>query len=316
MSEKITLGEMKECFDSYIEECADHEFSDNTITRYKRVARNIIDFMEKDHNNDDEIKKSDMIRWKKSIEEYAPESQKVFIVSANKFTRYCVTENIDDKNKCYLTIKNIRIQDAAQTADNVATSIDIERLMRVARKKGFSDIYIALEIITRTGIRFGAFESFTVEALKNRTIIPVKTKGKNIRVIIPQSTKTKINEYIKAEGIESGYILRARRDHEKPMSKSTFWDRLQKVAGYARVKKDVAHAHSFRHAFAKGMYEAGVPIATIADLLGHASIETTRRYLRLSTDEMKNVVNEINPYKTKKEKHTSRKYSKSIDGGK
>lgn len=299
----ITMEEMKEMLDSYIDECADHEFSENTIKRYERVARNVINFMMKDHGPEDEIKKADMIRWKKSLEKYAPESQKVFIVSANKFTRYCVTQDIDNKDKCYLTVKNVRIQDAAQADDNVASAIDIKRLIKVAKKRGYSDVAIALEIITRTGIRFGAFECLTAEALKNKTLINVKSKGKNIRIIIPEDTKKKINEYMRENRIESGYLLRARRDPDKPMSKSTFWWRLQKVAGISKVKKNVAHAHSFRHAFAKGMYESGVPIATIADLLGHSSIETTRRYLRLSTQEMKSVVNDINPYKVKTEKN-------------
>jgi integrase len=48
--------------------------------------------------------------------------------------------------------------------------------------------------------------------------------------------------------------------------------------------------HWLRYTFAKNLEKAGTPIEAIRDLLGHNSIETTRRYLRSSIDELQSAV--------------------------
>ena len=43
-------------------------------------------------------------------------------------------------------------------------------------------------------------------------------------------------------------------------------------------------AHSFRHAKAMHLVQAGNPLVIIKDILGHASIETTELYARADLD--------------------------------
>lgn len=68
------------------------------------------------------------------------------------------------------------------------------------------------------------------------------------------------------------------------------------VARYGkRVGKPTLAPHDLRRTYAQLGYEAGVPVTQISILLGHASIETTRRYLNLELD-LQTTVSDFVPY--------------------
>lgn len=56
---------------------------------------------------------------------------------------------------------------------------------------------------------------------------------------------------------------------------------------------DVIYPHSFRHMFAKNFLNKCSDIALLADLMGHESIETTRIYLKRTSEEQRNLVNKV-----------------------
>ncbi|MEO8609544.1 MAG: site-specific integrase [Chloroflexota bacterium] len=64
----------------------------------------------------------------------------------------------------------------------------------------------------------------------------------------------------------------------KPMSAQAIYNLLEKRAAQAQVKDFTPH--DFRRTFAGEMLDGGVDIATIAKIMGHASIDTTGRYDR------------------------------------
>jgi integrase len=68
-------------------------------------------------------------------------------------------------------------------------------------------------------------------------------------------------------------------------------DSLSTTAVYHLVQKRGAligrpdlEPHDLRRTYAQLGYEAGVPLTQISRLLGHASVETTQRYLNLDLD--------------------------------
>ena len=59
------------------------------------------------------------------------------------------------------------------------------------------------------------------------------------------------------------------------------------------MNPNVVYPHSFRHRFAKNFLDKYNDLALLADLMGHESIETTRIYLRRTSEEQQEIVNKV-----------------------
>jgi len=70
-------------------------------------------------------------------------------------------------------------------------------------------------------------------------------------------------------------------------------DELRKGFDRARARADMNHVrfHDLRHTYASWLIQAGVPLPTVRDLLGHSSINTTGRYTHLATAHLRQAVN-------------------------
>jgi site-specific recombinase XerD len=71
----------------------------------------------------------------------------------------------------------------------------------------------------------------------------------------------------------------------QPISTGAIEDACQKGRRICGISKPVT-PHSLRHAFAVHMLEAGTDLRTIQLLLGHRSLATTARYLRIATNKV------------------------------
>jgi site-specific recombinase XerD len=63
----------------------------------------------------------------------------------------------------------------------------------------------------------------------------------------------------------------------------------KKIERYAKAASIKASCHSLRQTFASNLLEAGAEVVAIKELLGHASIESSERYAKLSNQRVKHV---------------------------
>ena len=88
----------------------------------------------------------------------------------------------------------------------------------------------------------------------------------------------------KTRALELVHGLRHRREAGRlakplwPFSRATASRHIAQLMAEAAIRGPQACPKGLRHAFGVAAVEAGVPLPTIADLLGHADIKTTAIY--------------------------------------
>lgn len=281
----MNRNEFKLHLEEYAVELKYDEKSNSSIETYLRYAGLFISFLS--HEND--ITKIDVINFKKYVVDvlkFSSTTSQLIVICVNKFLHYC---NLDD-----LKVKQIRVQKQS-TIDEIMTSKDFKRLLRIAKRIGDTQTYYIMKTLAYTGVRNEELKYFTYENIQNRKMyILVKNKGKERKIPIPQRLRRELLDYCKKEKINKGLIFYSSKDRNTMPHRSTIFRRLKKIAGIARVKKSIVHAHAFRHLFAITFLENGGDSLDLMNILGHNSLETTRGYVIKTQDQLrKQIENKI-----------------------
>ncbi len=248
------------------------ERSENTVEKYIRV---VTVFMEQ--LNDCTVTKETVIAYKNKLVErkYAVRSINSMLASLNSF--FAFLGWLD------LKVKSIKLQRQIYCPkEKELTKAEYLCLVNTAKKKGNERLNLMIQTICGTGIRVSELEFITVEAVKCGEAV-VTLKGKTRTVFIVKELKQKLLRYIAEQKITSGAIFITRNG--KPISRTNIWREMKNLCTEAGVNPDKVFPHNLRHLFARTFYAIEKDIATLADILGHSSINTTRIYIVTTGDE-------------------------------
>ena len=270
----------------YLQELKNEEKAENTIKAYERDLKGFFKAMD----GEAELQRSDVATYKQELKDAGAAASTINrkIVSINKYLKWAGADDAAGT-------KQIKTQGRA-TLENVISKSEYERLLRAANNpqgqakaaglKQDKQLVMVMQTIAGTGIRFNELQYFTVEnikAAKRSGHITVENKGKQRSVPVPRTLSKELLNYCSDQGIESSYIFGTSKGN--PISNAQLTKRLKRIAGYARVSKERAHWHNFRHLFAKEYMEKVGRIDALQDILGHSSINTTTIYTKLSAKE-------------------------------
>lgn len=254
-----------------------------TILTYNNQLIKFIDWLD-----NKEIDKDVLLDYKDYLEslinvKYKISSLNLNIVVVNKFIKFIGYDNC--------RIKKFKTQTQTSIIDQIYEQ-EHKRMLHWSKKLNKESMYLIIKIFALCGIRVIELKDFTVENVK-LGYFKTYNKGKARDIIIRKDLRTEILNYCKKNKIDSGLIFHQKNNSSKIIDPSTIWRNCKKIAGAAKVNKAKIHPHAWRHLYAIELDRIGVPITEISDMLGHASVETTRLYLRTSLETKKTLLEKM-----------------------
>ena len=154
---------------------------------------------------------------------------------------------------------------------------------------------LLVELLYSSGLRVSEAVKMKIDDLnlKEKMGKVISGKGKKDRhIIISNNVIGHINNYLKDRKEDSEYLFPSEKSHITVRMAQKVVNKSAKKAG---IKKRV-FCHALRSSFATHLLEAGTDIRVIQVLLGHSSISTTERYVKVSTEQLKKVKSPLDSF--------------------
>jgi integrase/recombinase XerD len=147
---------------------------------------------------------------------------------------------------------------------------------------------VIVRLLAETGMRVGELCGARVADLgmsgEHHTLAVIRKGGERQELPIARGTWQRVKAY--RGGRPDGWLLEVRRTERRQgdgrMDRSYVRQLLRRIARDAGLPAEVCdrmHPHVLRHSAATILAEDGVPIHEIQQLLGHADLRTTQRYI-------------------------------------
>lgn len=264
---------METKFDEYLKE---RNLSHNTIISYRYAIKQF-------ESRYDHLTRKNLRDYKVYlIENYKPQTVNLRIRAIN-----CYLESIQ-KEKWKLS--TVKVQQKP-FLENVISEADYLYFKNSLKRDGELYWYFVVRFLAATGARVSELVQIKSEHVKIGYLDLYSKGGKLRRIYIPSALQKEALIWISDSGKTSGFLFVNKRGER--ISSRGIAAQLKHFAVKYGINPAVVYPHSFRHRFAKSFLERYNDIAMLADLMGHESIETTRIYLRKTSTEQQNIINNI-----------------------
>lgn len=255
------------------------DYSDNTVKSYLAYNISFLEYINKDPS---EIVQTDIARYMK----YMAETRK----------RALLTQNIivNALKYYYGRIRKFDFDSVLVSPKRESRQIvyfSAEEVERIFASLTNMKHRVILKLVYSAGLRVSdliALRTDDVKSVRGAILVGTTDKAPGRRVPISAAMSEELRHYIKVRN--PGYWLfpgQGRKDH---LSKRAVERIFEEAHRMAKIRKD-ASIHNLRHSFAIHALKNGMAVDELMYILGHKSMEVTRKYLDI-----------INPGARKKKK--------------
>jgi integrase/recombinase XerD len=165
-----------------------------------------------------------------------------------------------------------------------------------AQEAGCRDRAI-LELLYGSGLRVSEACALDIYDVDD-TFVRVLGKGRKGRVVpIGKKSIDAIDRYLASfrslhESEEEAALFVT--DKGKRVDRFLIWRSIKQYGKLAGIAKNI-HPHTLRHSFATHLLDGGADLRVIQEMMGHASIASTDRYMHISSAHLSNAFHNFHP---------------------
>ena len=233
---------------------------------------------------------------------FSPASLARFLASFRSYCEYLLDTRRLDANPC----RGIRIpkqQRYRPRGLSVKEMKDLYALLESRIAMGGKNVrrdLALIELLYGMGLRISEATGLPMDALRfEEGVVLVQGKGNKQRIVpVGAKVMASLKDYLALERSDQakprcGTVIVSNRG--LPISRMGAWSIVRKLCLAAGLDAAAISPHSFRHAFATHLIEAGADLRAVQELLGHADISTTQIYTHLDQDYLREVHQSFHP---------------------
>lgn len=204
-------------------------------------------------------------------------------VIVKDFFQWCMEEKVIDNNPC-LHVSPIKYSDNVREP---IPNIELEELRESCINEREKMLF---EFLFSTGCRASEVAAMKIKDIdiEDHTAIVRHGKGDKKRtVMLNAKAITAIKRYLVTRNDNCEYLfVNIRGKVKHGISRKTIENEVARIVKRSGVELHIT-PHNFRHTTGSYASKAGMPIEEIQEMLGHASIKTTRRYIKVNNESVK-----------------------------
>lgn len=254
--------------------------SPGTIKNYTRSIREFSEWLKQSDGDITRLTRVDVQQYIYALEQRGNSATTI----ENKFAALSVLAHYLEASHA---LQNIRRPEARKSRYIAPKSLDRNERNRVLREvertrnlRSIAIIYLFLYSGLRVSEMVALDRDDVVIGERSGLIRVRKGKGNVSRTVpLPIESRLQLRQYLKS-----------RTDDNPALFLSNYQRRISVRSVQRVLEKFGVHPHQLRHTYCRELVGAGVDIATVAELAGHADINVTRRYAKPTAEELEQAV--------------------------
>jgi integrase/recombinase XerD len=177
---------------------------------------------------------------------------------------------------------------APKLEKKIPTVLTREEIQRMIKAVDNARHKLLIKILYSSGLRVSEAVSMKIDDLdiNERMGKVISGKGKKDRhIILSEQLCDDLSDYLVTRDDNNPYVFNIRDTHITIRQAQRI---VKEAAAKAGIKKRV-FCHALRSSFATHLLENGTDIRLIQELLGHSNLQTTQRYTKVSTEQLKKI---------------------------
>lgn len=219
-----------------------------------------------------------------AMEDKSPTYCNIVCTSLNNYAEFLGIEGF------HLQLKKIQKR---QYLEDIISEPDYEFFLKKAEATKQWQVYLYARIAATTGMRMCEMLQIKREHIEHGNVDIYGKGAKRRRIYFPKTMREKVLSILDVMELKSGYVFSPRNCGDRPSIARGIARKLTNFAEECEIDPKLVHPHAFRHFFAKTFIRRYQNIALLADLMGHSNLETTRIYLKYTSKEQAEIINDV-----------------------